>query len=550
MTTGRDVLLEVLRTEGVRHVFGNPGSTELPFVDALAGVDDIEYVLALQEATAVAMADGYAQASGRPAFLNLHTSAGLGNAVGNLTNAMANGAPLVVTAGQQDTRHLAFDPLLSGDLVGLARATVKWAHEVRAVDELGIVLRRAFHDAIAPPAGPVFVSMRMDTLDASTSTPVPPPSVIDHRAAAGATGALAELARLLTEPAVGAVAIVVGDEVAAADAVDELVTLAETLGAPVYGAPLYSSAVFPPGHPLWRGMLAPAANAINAALQPYERVLFVGGKPFMVYPYTEGSPLPDHVELLHVSSDPAWLGRAHPTRFGLHGDPKATLLALAPIVQASVDRAAAADALAAATVRRRDEIAALEATANGRYDAVPMHPMAAANALVRAIPPGTAVVDEAITTGAYVRGFHHDAVPGRYFFCKGGGLGWGMPAACGVSLARDREPVLCVVGDGSAMYSPQALWTAANQRLPVVFAVVNNRQYLILKNYLRGMAGDSVRTGRFVAMDIDDPPVDYVALAHSMGVDATLVEKAHDVGDAVRAAIASGRPHLLELPIA
>src|SRR6185295_15149476 len=159
-------------------------------------------------------------------------------------------------------------------------------------------------------------------------------------------------------------------------------------------------------------------------------------------------------------------------------------------------------------------------------------------------------VDEAITTGVYVRGFHHWSEPGRYFFCTGGGLGWGMPAACGVSLGHDRAPVLCVVGDGSAMYSPQALWTAAAEQLPVVFAVVNNRQYKILKGYLRGMGRDSVKADRMVAMDIDEPPVDFVGLARSMGVDAMLVEKAADVGDAVSSAIESGRPHLLELPIA
>jgi len=165
------------------------------------------------------------------------------------------------------------------------------------------------------------------------------------------------------------------------------------------------------------------------------------------------------------------------------------------------------------------------------------------------MPPDSLVVDEAITTGVYVRGFHHWTEPGRYFFCTGGGLGWGMPAACGVSLAHQRAPVLCVVGDGSAMYSPQALWTAAAEQLPVVFAVVNNRQYKILKGYLRGMGGASVRTGRFVGMDLDAPPVDFMALARSMAVDATLVEHSDDVGEAVRLALASGRPHVLELPI-
>ncbi|HEX9260017.1 MAG TPA: thiamine pyrophosphate-dependent enzyme, partial [Acidimicrobiales bacterium] len=197
------------------------------------------------------------------------------------------------------------------------------------------------------------------------------------------------------------------------------------------------------------------------------------------------------------------------------------------------------------------EIEALEQVALDRYGAAPMEPMAAAHALVRALPKDSVVVDEAITTGFYVRGFHHWTEPGRYYFCRGGGLGWGMPAALGVSLAHDASvPVLCVVGDGSAMYSPQALWTAAHERLPVVFAVVNNRQYLILKNNLRGMKGRAVETGRFVALDIDHPPVDYLGLATSMGVAATRVDHTGDVGDALRAALASGRPHLLELPIA
>jgi benzoylformate decarboxylase len=543
---GRDVLLEVLRTEGVRHIFGNPGSTELPLIDALATVDDPQYVLALQEATAVGMADGYAQATGRPAFLNLHTSAGLGNAIGNLTNARACLTPLVVTAGQQDYRHIVTDPLLAGDLTGIARAVSKWTHEVRTTDELGTVLRRAFHDAMSPPAGPVFVSIPMDLLDASTDAPVPSPSAIHRRSVADG---LDELASLLTERPIGTVAVVVGDEVAQSDAVAEVAALAETLGAPVYGSPLHGNAVFPPTHPLWSGMLAPAAAMINATLSPYEQVLLIGGRAFMVYPYTPGPALPPTTELLHLSPDPQQLGRAYSARWAASGDPKASVEALLPLVRALADEDAARSAVEDASARRRAEIEQLETTALSRYDASPMDPMAAAHALVRAMPPGSLIVDEAITTGVYVRGFHHEPVPGRYFFCPGGGLGWGMPAACGVSLGHEREPVLCVVGDGSAMYSPQALWTAAHERLPVVFAVVNNREYRILKNNLRGMGGDSVGADRFVAMDIEDPPVDYIALADSMGVEATLVEKATDVGDAIQRALDGGEPHLLELPI-
>jgi benzoylformate decarboxylase len=548
---GRDVLLDVLRTEGVRHIFGNPGSTELPLIDALASAEDLHYVLALQEATAVGMADGYAQATGRPAFLNLHTSAGLGNAIGNLTNARACLTPLVVTAGQQDYRHIVTDPLLAGDLTGIAGAVSKWAHEVRTTDELGTVLRRAFHDAMSPPSGPVFVSMPMDLLEGSTDTPVPRPSTVHRRPVADG---LDVLARLLSSETAGKIAIVAGDEVAQADAVSELVAVAEALAAPVYGSPLHGNAVFPPAHPLWNGMLAPAAAAVHATLAAYERVLLVGGRAFMAYPYTPGPALPHTVELLHLSPDPYQLGRVYPTRWASAGDPKASLAALLPIISAQVEKAGArhaiTDAMTEASMRRRKAIEELEVTALSRYDSAPMDPMAAAHALVRAMPPGSLIVDEAITTGVYVRGFHHQSVPGRYFFCPGGGLGWGMPAACGVSLGHDREPVLCVVGDGSAMYSPQALWTAAHERLPVIFAVVNNREYRILKNNLRGMRGDSTRTERFVAMDIEDPPVDYVSLAESMGVEAALVEKATDVADAVQTALDDGGPRLLELPIA
>ncbi len=545
--TGRDALLEVLRSEGVTHLFGNPGTTELPLMDALATVDDLRYVLALQEATAVGMADGYAQVTGRPALLNLHTSAGLGNAIGNLTNAQANGTPLVVTAGQQDRRHLHHDPLLAGDLVGLARSVSKWTHEVTTLDELGTIMRRAFSDAAAAPAGPVFVSIPMDVLEEAGDAPVPARSTIHRGAVAGGLDQLAE--RLASTPP-ERLLLVAGDEVATAGAVEALTRVAEALGCKVQGSPLHSNIVFPTAHPQWGGPLPPHASGIGAALADHDTVLLVGGRAFMVYPWSPGPAVPPGVSLLHLSPDPTQLGRTWPTSLGMVGDPRASLEALAPLLAPLVDQEAAAASASRLQEKATADRAGFEAKALAGYDAQPMAPAAAAHALLSAMPPESLVVDEAITTGTFVRGFHRVRTPGRYFFCRGGGLGWGMPAACGVSLAAAGEPVLCVVGDGSAMYSPQALWTAARERLPVIFAVVNNRQYLILKGYLRGMEGETARSGRFVGMDLVDPPVDFVALATSMGVPATLVERAGDVGDAVQAALAKGGPHLLELPIA
>jgi benzoylformate decarboxylase len=547
-TNGRNVLLEILRTEGVTHCFGNPGTTELPFVDALADHPELHYVLALQENVAVGMADGYAQASGRPSFVNLHTVAGLGGGLGNLTNAMANRTPMVVTAGHADRRHLLAEPILSGDLCGLAAATTKWQHEVRHLGELAPVMRRAFLSAATAPGGPVFVSIPMDVLDEEGEVDVPPRSHFDRAAVAAG---LEELAGLLAEAAPDDVALVVGDEIAAGGpaALAGIVALAETLGARVYGAPLYSNLDFPTDHPLWSGMLNFTAAAVAGTLSRFRRIFVVGAKAFLVYPWTPPSPLPPGSELLHLAADPGMVGRDLPTRFGAVGDIAASLAALTPLVAARVDTAAASAALDRACGEAQGAPERFAAIAAERGAESPMHPMAATHALLSALPAGGALVDEAITTGFHIRLLYRSSTPGSYFFCRGGGLGWGLPAALGVKLARPDQPVLCVIGDGSIMYSVQALWTAAHENLPVVIAVVDNRQYGILKMNLVESGSTAAREGRFVGMDLDSPPIDFVALSRSLGVEALLVEKPADVTDAARAAFESGRPTLLELPI-
>ncbi|MBI2169091.1 MAG: thiamine pyrophosphate-binding protein [Actinobacteria bacterium] len=546
MTTGREILLDVLASEGVTHIFGNPGTTELPLMDELAVHPEFRYVLALQENTAVGMADGYALVSGRPSFVNLHTSAGLGGGIGNLTNALWNRTPMVVTAGQQDRRHLIADPLLSGDLTGLAQAVSKWQHEVRHVDELATVLRRAFKDALTPPCGPVFVSMPMDMLEDSTDEPVPARSDIRRGAVAGG---LSDAADLIAATPPERLAMVVGDEVSHADAIDEAVAVAEALGCPVFGAPLYGTLVFPTTHPLWKGMLIPFANAMNGQLGGFDRVLWVGGQIGLVYPWTPGPPIPESVELIHLGDDAGQIGRTYSTRLGMVGDVKASLAALAPLLRERCDAASAAAALERIGAEQAQGTEAFAQTAVERYDDAPMNPMAAGHALIEGLPDHAIVVDEAVTTGIYVRGFHRTGERHSYFFCRGGGLGWGMPAAVGAKLAAPDRPVLCTIGDGSAMYAIQSLWSAAHHDVPVVFAVVNNRQYKILKDNLMAQMGKAAETSNYVAMDLDDPPIDYVSLAQGLGVRSALVEKAHDVTDAVRTAFESGEPWLLELPI-
>jgi benzoylformate decarboxylase len=542
--SGAEILLEALADEGVRHVFGNPGTTELPLVDALAGRMEPSYVLALQEATAIGMADAYARLTRRPSFANLHTLAGLANGLGNMTNAVAAGTPMVVTAGQQDRRHLIAEPLLSGDLVGLAGSLVKWSYEVRTLAELGTAVRRAFRLAAAPPRGPVFLGIPMDVLDETGEMLLPPRSKVDDSPTGGS---LAELADLL----VGAErpGLVVGNELAWADGVTAAVELAEALAAPVHGQPLGSLLAFPAAHPLWRGPLPMDAAAIAASLGVYDRVLVLGAKAFLVYPYTPGAPVPEGTELLQIHPDPGQLGRTHALRLGVLGDPARCADALARLLAGRIPDERRARVLAESDARRAEVVAMLaEQVAKGRATK-PISPAAAVHAVVSRLPADAVLVDEAITASLVARALHRGSDPASYLWSGAGALGWGVPAALGAKLAAPDRPVVCLVGDGSIMYSPQALWTAARYRLGTLTVVLDNREYRILKHGLDVMEGASFRLGSYVGMDLGDPQLDFVALARSMGIAAHLVETADELEQAVDEALAAKEPQLLHVPI-
>jgi benzoylformate decarboxylase len=546
---GADVLLEILRSEGVQYVFGNPGTTELPLMDALLATPDIRYIWGLQEASVVAMADGYAQAARRPGFVNLHTAGGLGHGMGNLLNASVSGTPLVVTAGQQDSRHTITDPLLFGDLVRIAGPAVKWAREVTSADQLPVLVRRAFHDANAAPTGPVFLSLPMDVMEEMSSVGITEQSVIDRRAVAGS---LDSLAAHLAGIAPGRLAIIAGDEIYASEAATEVVALAEMLGAPVYGSSWPSRIPFPTTHPLWAGNLPTKATEIARRLESYDAIFALGGKSLITILYTEGSAVPPTCAVFQMSADVRDLGRTYATPLSVVGDIKASLTALLPLLaQVSADRAPAYAALRMKAsedqCRRREHLADAAAL---QMDAPVITPLVAAQQAVRAIGPDIAIVDEAIATSVHVRNFLSSPSDRQYSFLRGGGLGWGMPAAVGCSLGLGREPVVCLVGDGAALYSPQALWTAAHEKLPVTFVVMNNREYNVLKNFMKAQAGYlSARSNRFIAMDIDQPSIDYLALARSMGVAARRIERAADIAPAIEAGIVSREVNLVEVLI-
>ncbi|WP_342706445.1 thiamine pyrophosphate-binding protein [Burkholderia arboris] len=546
---GAEVLVEVLRSEGVRYVFGNPGTTELSFIDALADAPDLSYVLGLQEAAVVAMADGYAQASGRPGFTNLHTVGGLGHAMGALLNAKAARTPLVVTAGQQDTRHAHTDPLLYGDSLGVARPAVKWAREVAHPDEIGVLVRRAFNDSAAAPSGPVFLSLPMDVMERTTSVPVARRSAIDRTAI---PSALPDLAKALASIRPGRLAMVVGDEVFAAGASAEAVAIAETLGAPVFGPSWPAHLPFPTSHALWCGNLPMTVADMHETLRAFDAVFVLGGHFSITILYSVGPAVPSSCRLYQLASDPQDLGRIHATALGCVGALRPSLQALLPMLRdASQHRRAEIDALRtdAQHDRARQRARLDEQVASG-LNAAMTTPLVAAHEVARALGPTTPLVDESPATMPLIRRALHTSGTRQYYGTRGAILGWGMGAAVGISLGLGREPVVAIVGDGSALYAPQALWTAAHEGLPVTFVVVNNQEYNILKKYMKSQQHFvSAHTDRFAGMDLKDPPIDFLALAKSWGLAARRVARAADIAAAVECGIASGQPNLIEIPV-
>jgi len=536
------VLIDVLRDEGVTHVFGNPGSTEMPLMDALVDAPDVAYVLGLQEAAAVAMADGWALASGKVGFVNLHAMGGLGNAMGALVASKASETPLVVTAGQQDTRHLSTEPWLSGDLVALASPAMKWAGEVRRGADVGKLMRRAFAIARTPPCGPVFLSLPMNVLEEAVDEPAPPRSVA---ARLGPSPDVPALVEALSAYGPDDVVVVLGDDLAASTS-EALVAFAEAGGYAVWGTQLTSRVAFPSAHPCWAGVLKPDFVEMRARLAAVKALVLVGGRAFIAYPYREVEPVPEGVKIFHVAEAAEAFGREHAADLALLGDISSTLRETAAALSLRIDSSAVATRVAARagakTVHAATTRAEILAVAKGGLTA-DAAVLAAFDAL-----PGDALVtnDSAATFGAVQELMATQ--PGRYFFSRGGVLGCNMPAAVGASLVH-RGPVVSLVGDGGAMYSPQALWSAAHLRARVVFFVFNNRRYGVLQNVARQLGCANALAGRFVGMETTDPAIDFLALAAAMGVPAERADSRAAIAAAAARAFARQGPSLIEIPV-
>ena len=549
MMPGKTALLELLKQEGVRIMFGNPGTTELPLMDALAVEQELRYILALQEAPAMGMADGYAQASGQCAVVNLHAAPGLGNAMGMLYDAQKAGSPILVTAGQHEQRFNFTEPLLMADLPTIARPFVKWSDEVRRLEDLPRAIHRAVKTALAPPMGPVFLSLPGDILTDSADIDLGAPSRVATgiRGDASAIGQAAAIIARAKSPV-----IVAGDAVPQGNALQELVAFAEAVGAPVYDEGMASRAMFPSSHPLYRGALVRLPEAIRGMLNQHDLLVSIGADLFTLSLPGDVESMPEDYPVIHLDTDPWELAKNYPEKVSILGEPKVTL----PELTAAV-RQARSDAETEGAVKRLAHVRAegiaslhkLHTLADAMSERHPIHPLPLMQTIGRLLPDDAVVIDETVSSGTGLRRFLKSDDAQSFYGLRGGGIGWGLPAAIGVKLALPDRPVVALIGDGSAMYTIQGLWTAARENLRMVFVIINNYSYRILKQRTNAMKGLAAQTDNYVAMDLDKPRIDFVSVARGLGLTAHKATTLSDLGDLLEAALAFDGPTLIDVEV-
>jgi benzoylformate decarboxylase len=542
--TGRRAFLQLLADEGVTHLFGNPGTTELPIMEVVPDFPQLKFVLGLQESAVMAMADGFCRASGRLAAANVHVMPGLGNAMGALYNAKFSGSPVILTAGQQEQGHGLLEPLLYEPLVPVAQPLVKWAVEVTRAADLPRILHRAAKIALTPPTGPVFLSLPGDVLDEDVDVDMGRPIRIESNFRP-AEVAVEKIARML----LGArrPAIIAGQELAQRDAFAEASELAELLGAAVYQSSVPYSAQFPTAHPAFMGPLTRQQKQVRAALEPYDLLLCLGADLLRMSVYSPIEPLPENLPVIHVSERAHELGKNYRTDLAVQADVKQTLLTLLPLLRKKADRSAASgrlnDLKAKNWSAQRDQ---------ARVDALlaaetsPIDPAYLMLRFTESLPRDAVVVDEGLVSTYSLPKFMSLAGPQDYYGLASGGLGFAVPGAVGISMALPGRPIAVMVGDGSAMYGIQGLWTAAHERLPITYIVANNRGYRIIKERLVSFR----KSDRFTGMDLRDPDIDFVSLAESFGLGARRVTDPQDIAPALREAFASGAPNLVDVRVA
>ena len=547
MMAARKAIVEVLRGEDVEYVFGIPGATEVLFVDALEGVPDIRYILGLHEIVCAAMAEGYAKASGKVGFLNLHNAPGTAAALPILYNAQTGNVPLVVTAGQNDTRLLQYDPHLTGDIVGMGRIYTKWSTEIVHGEDIPTVLQRAFKIAAQPPTGPVLVSIPQNVLAHQFDFEYKPNTVLYPRLRPDK--AALELALKIVREAKKPV-LLVESGVTRGDALEQVIRFAELAGVRVY-QPWMADVNFPVSHAQYLGDLDPSSPSTKEVFQDVDVVIAIGCSLFAHGFFNPVRILPRDAKIIQIDDNPWEIGKNMPADCGIQADIKACLVELNERLEKGMSGPARQDVQRrieriAEEKRRSDD--QLRTQLGKERDRIPMAVSRLMTEIRDAMPPDAVIVDECWSSSEMLRKVIERTEPRTFFRArKGGSLGSGLPGALGVKLGLPHKPVIAVSGDGSAAWSMQSFWTAAHYRIPVTFVIVNNASYRQVKLVRKRVLGTYPLDEKHLGMEIDDPIIDFIRLAGSMGVMGEAVRHPDDLHQALTAAIDSGEPRVVEV---
>jgi benzoylformate decarboxylase len=549
--TGRFAIIEQLLADDIHYMFGNPGTVEQGFLDALSDYPDLTYILTLQESVALAIADGYARATKKPTVVQLHSGVGLGNGIGMLYQAKRGHAPLVVINGDAGLRYDAMDAQMAADLVAMAEPVTKWATRVLDSASLLRVLRRAIKIAATAPMGPVFVCLPMDILDAPNEETVVPTSFPITRVAPELEQ-IAQVAALLA--AAQQPLFIIGDGVAASDAQAELTRVAELTGAQVWGADS-SEVNMSATHALFKDQLGHMFGEHSRAITSQADVVLICG----TYVFPEVFPALSDVfapgaKVIHIDLNAYEVAKNFPADIGLISDPKTTLAKLAAALETTMNasqKAAAGARVSAHTAAKEQEVAAWRKADESRHDAVPLHASRFMEELAGQLPKDAIIFDEALTTSPDLVHALPPTTAGHYFLTRGGSLGVGIPGAIGIKLAHPDKTVIGFSGDGGSMYTIQALWTAAHHKIGAKFVICNNHSYKLLKlNIQQYWRERQLPEHEFPAsFDLDDPSIRFAELAQAMGVKAVRVERPEQIGPAIQQALADDEPFLIDLVI-
>ncbi len=543
ITSGGSIFLSLLKDEGITHLFGNPGTTELPIMHAMREHQDLTYVLGLQESLVVAMADGFSRASGKLTACNVHVAPGLGNAIGSIFNAGFTGTPMIITAGQQEQGHGLTEPLLYDPLVPIAQPVVKWATEIARIEDLPRVIRRAAKIATTPPTGPVFLSLPGDVLNDEAGIDLGASTRVNTRVrpADDVLGRLADRILAANNPV-----IICGNEVVKSDALTEVTQFAETLGADVLQQTVPFGSHYPSKHVCFMGTLTRNQKNVRDTLSQYDLMVVLGADALRMSVWSEVDPMPEDLPIVHIGLVDWDMGKNYPVEQAIYGDLRETLKALIPAIREKGGTALAERVkVAIGVMADRNWSAKRAKLVDAIESAEPMTPMSTdlfCLRLVEGLPDDAVVVQEGITSTRYLPRLLSYNDRYSYHGSASGGIGWAVPSAVGVQLAQPDRPVCVAVGDGSSMYSIQALWTAVNMKLPMTYVIANNGSYRIIKQRLKAFHGND----NFLGMDFNDPAIDFVQLAQSMGMSAQRVTNPDDLKTAVSEGMASGKPNLID----